>query len=196
MKLYHWTNIRWLEGIMEAGVITVTDSNLAGPTRDDLAPYMSNATEAKAAAKQYRSHWTSATAPKVVWLTDNPVVDPTYLGMIDTSGAAPRPVPAHMIPAEFDKRRVRITIEVPDAEARAGWWPHWARKMGIREAWYRHLAEGHRSPKEWFVVVRPIAMSEFVAIDIDGDQVWPKTGLSLSALREKFGRALAGLLSH
>ena len=183
MRLYHWTNIRWLEGILAVGMITTTDSSLAGPTRYEVP---------KREARRFASRWTLATEPKVVWLSNNPVVDATYLGMVDASGPVVRGVPAHLLPPEWRKDRVRITVEVPDADAL--WWPRWSRQQGIREAWYRHLAEGHRSPKEWFVVARAIPLSEFIAIHIDGDQVWPKTGLSLDALRKKFGRVLAGLL--
>lgn len=185
MKLYHWTNVTWLEAIMELGLITLTDSMLAGPSRAEFG---------KDAAKRYGSQWTLATEPKVVWLSNNPVPDETYLGMVAMRDTGAYPIAEHQLPPEWDKRRVRITVEVPDGEAEHGWWPRWARAHRIREAWYQHIAEGHRSPKEWFVVQRAIPLSDFVAIDIDGEQVWPKPSPSALATLARVGGNLKRLL--
>lgn len=160
--LYHWTNVRWLESILADGQINVTASDLSGPTRAQVGKV----------AREYASRWTHETEPQVVWLADNPEVDPTYLGMIDVRGDVPRTVPAHMLPPEFRKTRVRITVDVPNADVH--WWPRWARTKGIRELWYQQLAEGHRNPHEWYVVTRPIPVSEFVEVMIDGQQAWPR----------------------
>jgi hypothetical protein len=183
VRLYHWTNIKWLEMILASGAITTTESNLRGPQPGE-AP--------KAARKRFASRWTRENEPQVVWLSNNPEVDPSYLGMVDLRGPTPRMAAAHMLPPEFRKTRVRITVDVPDADA--NWWPRWARKMGIREAWYQHMAEGHRSPKEWFVVARPILMSEFVAIHIDDQQVWPKEQAALQTFVAALGKGLVDLL--
>jgi hypothetical protein len=181
--LYHWTNIKWLEMIIASGVVMTTESNLCGPQPGE-AP--------KAARKRFASRWTHESEPQVVWLSNNPVVDPTYLGMIDVRSDVPRMVTAQMLPPEYRKTRVRITVDVPDAAVH--WWPRWSRKMGIREAWYQQLAEGHRSPKEWFVVTRPIPMSEFVAIHIDDQQVWPKEQAALQTFVASLSKGLVDLL--
>lgn len=177
MRLYHFTSVRWLESIMADGVIKTTASNIAGPERHEAPD--------KQTYLAYRTRGVSvATEPKVVWLTNNAVVDASYLGMIMRQEGDPfgTPIPAHMTPKEFRKTRVRITVEVPDADVH--WWPYWARhndRAKINERWYQQLAEG-KKPKEWFVVTRQIPLDEIVQIEIDDSVVWPniaqpKTGI-------------------
>lgn len=162
MILYHFTNVKWLEQIVADGVIKTTDSNLSGPSRAE-APN-------KKAWLEYRTRGiTIENEPKVVWLTNLYVADPGYLGMVVNG----QPVPAHMVPAEYRKTRVRITVAVPDTDAL--WWPQFARHNGrhaINERWYRMMARDS-DPKTWFVVLRPIPMEEITTIELDDSQVWP-----------------------
>lgn len=160
---YHFTSIKWLESILADGAITTTRSNLAGPTRAEVG---------KDAARHHHSRWTAGTEPQVVWLSSTPEVDASYLGMIDIRGLRPVPLAAHLVPAEYRKTRVRITLELPDTDVK--WWPQWARWNKINERWYQAMADGNRNPKEWLLVERPVTMAEFVQIDIDDQQVWPR----------------------
>lgn len=163
MVLYHFTSVRWLERIVADGVITTTASNIAGPERHE-------APDKKTWLRHRTRGVTVATQPQVVWLTDNPVVDSSYLGATVIQDGRHYPVPAHLVPVEFRKTRVRITVSVPDSDVH--WWPKWARAQKINEHWYQQLAEGHK-PKEWFVVTRPIPLEEINKIELDDSQVWP-----------------------
>lgn len=61
------------------------------------------------------------------------------------------------------KTGIRITVDVPDGEVH--YWPKWARQQGIKERWYRALAATPgANPRDWYVVMRPIPASEWVAI--------------------------------
>lgn len=163
MILYHWTNVVWLEAIVTDGFIKTTASDIAGPQRAALPN--------KATWREYRhpKGMTPETEPKVVWLANNPLVDASYLGVVDAIHGLP--VDARMAPPEWRKTRVRITVDVPDADVQ--WWPRFARQRRMNEKWYQAMARGHRDPKEWFVVLRPIPLAEIIRIDLDGSQVWP-----------------------
>jgi hypothetical protein len=104
--------------------------------------------------------------PDVVWLFDTP--EPT----LKVDGAMLRPVAG----ARYDKRLVRITVEVPDAQ----WWPEWSRAHGIDRPWYKLMARGGR-PQEWYVVARRIPVAEFVNVEVRHapDAPWQAVGLSV-----------------
>jgi len=88
--------------------------------------------------------------PDVVWLTDALETTAKALGVesVQYDGT--------------DKMAVRITVKVPDAEV--SWWPDFAREHGIHRQW-RRLMERGRDADSWWVIPRPVMLSEVAAIE-------------------------------
>lgn len=83
--------------------------------------------------------------PQVVWLSGNP----DYGDQDWATGAF------------FDKAELRITVEIPEAEAHL--WSVWSREHSIKEVWYAALGQ-YGNPDEWVVVERAIPISEWVEV--------------------------------
>lgn len=84
--------------------------------------------------------------PDVVWLTDQP--DPT-------------PVDIAVDGALLDKMQVRFAVRLEDAER----WSDFAEHHGIHPEWRRILEDGRR-PETWWVVTRPVRLTEVTAIAV------------------------------
>jgi hypothetical protein len=70
------------------------------------------------------------------------------------------------LPAVFDgtdRSAVRITVEVPEAEAHS--WRDWALEHGIEAALLDALA-GSGGADDWFVVERPVPEDEWVSVEL------------------------------
>lgn len=85
--------------------------------------------------------------PDVVWLTDVPEPNTTALAIATVDGT--------------DKTAVHITVDVDDAV----WWPDFAVRHHVDRRWRRAL-ERNRDPESWWVVERPIALRETVAVEV------------------------------
>jgi len=76
-----------------------------------------------------------------------------------------------------DKTRVRITVDIHDAQQ----WPRWSKNHGIKSSWYKALAGASKGdPRWWYVVERPIYYDEWIiAEDIKtGEILWtPDEGI-------------------
>jgi hypothetical protein len=87
--------------------------------------------------------------PDVVWLTDEP--EPTSGSLL---GLGPRGVE--------DKIEVRIAVDLDHGEVE--WWSDFADRFNVERSWRRALKRGRKWQSFW-VVRRPIAVSEFLAVD-------------------------------
>jgi len=78
-----------------------------------------------------------------------------------------------------DKTRVRITVDIHDAQQ----WPRWSKNHGIKSSWYKDLEKTSKGdPRWWYVVERPIYCDEWIiAEDIKTrDVLWtPDKGVLL-----------------
>ena len=63
-----------------------------------------------------------------------------------------------------DKTEVRITVEIPDADAHR--YSKWRQRQGVSNALYRALADTGGDPSRWWIVERAIPSSEWTeAVD-------------------------------
>jgi hypothetical protein len=153
MRLYHFTSSHHWPAIQTTGILTVTESNIS----------------------ERRSH----AGPDVVWLTDDPRPESHRWGPATkttltareifrvygptsrTTSMLLRELRAGTVQVTFpNKTEIRITVEVPDIDAHP--WSRWSREQGIRNMWYRRLAEAGGDPNRWWVVTRPIPRSEWI----------------------------------
>lgn len=121
MRLYHLTTPLHLPAILDAGELTLTESNVGAPPQ--LVRAMPGVRFQRIGER---------VAPSVLWCTD--VEDPTDHGMLSSSAG---------------KGLMRFTIQVPDEVA--AWWPEWSAARGIDRAWYKVLARAGRPQEWWVV---------------------------------------------
>jgi hypothetical protein len=133
--LYHFTDMDSWADIYREGVIQTTESNIGDPTQ---GPHF---------------------GPRVVWLTNMETPDAVALGL-DYPPAIRRMLRADGHVGPFpDKREMRFTVELEDAEP----WATFSARHGMNRKWRRTFERGKR-PDTWFVVARPIPMSEVSAM--------------------------------
>ncbi|MCU1657856.1 MAG: hypothetical protein JWO57_2512 [Pseudonocardiales bacterium] len=102
-------------------------------------------------------------ARDVVWLTDS--ADP---GRGTDHGLVPSDPQA----ADLDKRLIRFTLSVSDAQH----WPEWASRHRVRRTTQRELdMAGNGLSTRWWVVSRPVHSTEWVRVENlrTGHLVWP-----------------------
>ena len=110
-----------------------------------------------------KDHEVPASPVRVVWLTDD--ADPgsgNDHGLSHPAGADP----------ELDKRAVRFTVAVSDAQH----WTEWAHRRRVTRKALRVLDEaGGGLSERWWVVPRAIASSEWTFVENlrTGELIWP-----------------------
>jgi hypothetical protein len=108
-------------------------------------------------------HEAAASSVRVVWLTDD--ADP---GSGNDHGLGH---PADQDP-ELDKRAVRFTVAVSDAQH----WAEWARRRRVTRRALRRIDDaGGGLSERWWVVPRAIASSEWTFVENlrTGELIWP-----------------------
>ena len=149
--LYHFTNVHHWDSIQADGQINVTESNVGS-----ISPWL----------PPYGEH----VGPDVVWLTDT----------TSSRGLALEP-PLHVYePHErdaatafcqaegtFDKKAVRLTVELPEDECHQ--WRRWVKRYDMNPEWKRIFQSG-REPYRWWVIERPILLSEIVDVLVTHDE--------------------------
>jgi hypothetical protein len=106
----------------------------------------------------------TASSLQVVWLTDD--WDP---GIGRDHGLA---VPGPYDP-RTDKRAVRITVAVSDAQH----WPEWAHRRKVGRKTLREIDDsGGGLSERWWIVTRPVSSKEWVRIEDlrSGEVLWPR----------------------
>jgi hypothetical protein len=96
----------------------------------------------------------------VLWLTDS--ADP---GRGDDHGLG-------ALDGDADKRAVRFTLSIPDAQH----WPQWAARRHVRRRVRRRLDEaGGGLSQRWWVVARAVPEAEWVRVEDlrTGEALWP-----------------------
>ena len=94
--------------------------------------------------------------PDVVWLFDTPTVPPTT-----TKGSL-----------YDEKRRVRITVNVPKAHVHR--WTKWGPALSMSQTWkaaFVHAGGGMPAAKRWWVATSPIPASNWLEVTLDGEPV-------------------------
>ncbi len=124
-------------------------------------------TESNVSLNKGREH----AGPDVVWLTSE--ADPTRYGHgLDGS--------------KVNKREMRITVEVEDAQL----WRVWAPRQGMSRAHRRRLAEtgGERT---WYVVQRPIPVGEWTEVRnmVTGEVLFDRQALAAMRPKSPFERS-------
>jgi hypothetical protein len=163
--LYHFTSEANTRAILDSGEIAVSGrppgSNGSGPEA------LGSAASGSAAlgSKRFGSKGSASERglARVVWLTDD--ADP---GIGDDHGLG------RLGGTEFgaDKRAVRFTVSVPDAQH----WPEWAHRRRVSRRLLRQLDEaGGGLSERWWVVPRAIATAEWTFVEDlrTGELIWP-----------------------
>ena len=88
--------------------------------------------------------------------------------MVDQRGD-PRRHGHGLIGSSVDKRGVRFTVEVDDAQL----WMRWAPRQGMTRAHMKRLATtGGGGERTWYVVQRPIPLAEWLEVrNLTSDEV-------------------------
>ena len=121
--------------------------------------------------------------PAVVWLTSTPNPKPKH-GW--TEGEAPNFL--------FEKFGIRITVEIPEKEARR--YSELCRQMGMDPKWFKLYKERDSDFENWHIVTRGIGRSEWIDVEMwEGFQSSQTQGYSRGML-ESFSAFLSGTEVH
>jgi hypothetical protein len=150
VKLYHFTCWHNYMEIVVAGEITTTESNIGSPYEDWLP---------------FGDH----VGPDVVWLTSHGepagnALEGLMIAVDDDGNVTDswEETP----PIEFDKSRLRITVELPDDEPQR--WPDFSKRHRMNPKWRRDFEKGKR-PATWWVLERPVRVDEIVEVVADNE---------------------------
>lgn len=102
--------------------------------------------------------------PDVVWLTRDATPRQAWATPVNQNQlwVSPGKTEWESIPEEYRKDTVLMVVDIPDDEVHK--WSEWAFEQGINPAWYNRLAMGLDEHENWYVVTRPIPMTEWVGI--------------------------------
>lgn len=101
--------------------------------------------------------------PDVVWLTRDATPRQAWATPVKQTQLWASPVKEwESIPEDFRKDTVLMVVDIPDDEVYK--WSNWAFEQGISRPWYDRLAMGLDEHENWYVVTRPIPMTEWVGI--------------------------------